>query len=137
MDISKQKGRFFDEGDTPKEHQRWGVHRWYSREDITGSDDLMVTRVDMPAGEGHTFHTHPNMDEVIYVISGRAEQWLEKEKRILSAGDGIYVPKGVVHATFNAGDEPLVFLAILGPSDSSEQGMVDVSGEQPWKDMRS
>jgi quercetin dioxygenase-like cupin family protein len=134
--MKKLTGKFFTKENTVKENEEWGVHSWYSRPDITESEDLMVTRVDMPPGKGHAFHTHPNMDEVIYVISGQAEQWIEQEKKHLTAGESAFIPKDMVHATFNTSDEPLSFLAILGPADKTDRGLVDVSGQEPWKSLK-
>ena len=37
-------------------------------------------------------------------LEGEVEQWLESEKRTLHPGDSIYIPAGVVHASFNSGD---------------------------------
>jgi len=135
--MSKLEGKFFTKENTVVEDLERGVHHWFSRPDITGSEDLIVVQVEVGPGEGHPFHVHPDMDEVIYIVSGRAEQWLEKEKKMLESGESVFVPKKMVHATFNGGDEPLVFLAILGPGADLEGSMVDVSGHEPWKNLRS
>ena len=31
-------------------------------------------------GGSHPFHTHPGQEEVIWVLEGRIEQWIEQEK---------------------------------------------------------
>lgn len=113
-----------------------GIHHWFSRPDITESDDLIVVRVDVEAGGGHPFHIHPTMDEVIYIISGEAEQWIEKEVKNLGPGEAVYIQKKTVHATYNSGDKPLSFLAILSPAAELEGSMVYVDDEEPWKDLR-
>lgn len=78
------------------------------------------------------------MEEIIYVLSGRAEQWIEEEHRILGPGEMVHVPKGIVHGTYNAGDETLAFLAILSPSRNlGEEDMVDVSQEEPWRSLKT
>jgi len=48
------------------------------------------------------------------------------------------LPAGVVHATFNLGDEDATVLAILGPC-VGEMGAenIDVSGEAPWNELRA
>lgn len=131
-----KKGRFFKKVDTPVEKLERGVHRWFSRQDITGSDDLIVTQVDVEPGEGHPFHFHPTMDEVIYILSGEAEQWLEMESRTLESGEAVYIPKKMVHATFNSGNTTLRFLAILSPAADLEGSMVYVHKEEPWRKIR-
>lgn len=134
--MSKKEGRFFTKENTKVEQLERGVHHWFSRPDITQSDDLIVTRVDVEPGNGHPFHLHPTMDEVIYIISGEAEQWLEKEGKILKAGEAVYIPQKMVHATFNSGTETLSFLAILSPAADLEGSMVYVSDKEPWKSLK-
>lgn len=64
----------------------WGPHEWLSRPGLTQAEQLLMVRVKMPAGRAHQFHRHPGMEEIIYVISGTAEQWVDREKRILKSG---------------------------------------------------
>ncbi|MCC5908283.1 MAG: cupin domain-containing protein [Balneolaceae bacterium] len=134
--MSKPEGIFFTQETVLSEALERGVHKWISRPDITKSDDLMVVQVDMPPGQGHSFHKHPKMDEVIYVISGKAEQWIEKESKTLNAGDSVFIPKDMVHATFNNSNETLSFLAILSPATDYENATVDVFDQDPWKSLK-
>lgn len=135
--MAKIEGQFFTKETTKVESLERGIHHWFSRPDITESEDLIVVRVDLEPGGGHPFHIHPTMDEVIYIISGQAEQWIEKEVKNLGPGEAVYIPKKMVHATFNSGDEPLAFLAILSPAADLEGSMVYVDAEEPWKNLRN
>jgi quercetin dioxygenase-like cupin family protein len=115
----------------------WTLEEWLCRSDIVNNEHLMLVRANMEPGRDHPFHTHPTREEVIYVISGKAEQWVGQEKRILGPGDIAFIPMGEVHGTFNPFDEPLVFLAILSPSNAPEPGLVDVSTQEPWASLRA
>ncbi|MCE9518051.1 MAG: cupin domain-containing protein [Verrucomicrobia bacterium] len=89
----------------------------------------------------HPFHIHPHREEIIYVISGLAEQWVGNECRVLSAGEVAHIPAGMVHATYNPHNEPLVFLAILSPAKLPDDLAVapdpsDVSTQEPWASLR-
>ncbi len=95
-----------------------------------------MVRANMDAGRSHPFHTHPTREEIIYVLSGRAEQWIGTDHRILGPGEMVLIPKGEVHGTYNPFRERLVFLAILSPSNAPEPGIVDVSTEEPWASLR-
>jgi quercetin dioxygenase-like cupin family protein len=66
---------------------------------------MAVEATFMP-GKSHDFHRHPNQEEVIYVLEGQVEQWVEREHRLLGPGDAVVIPTAVVHASFNIGDEP-------------------------------
>lgn len=117
-----------------------GLHFWLSRPDITGSKNLVCVRVEVEPGNGHAFHRHPKMEEFIYVISGQAEQWIEDECRVLGPGELAFIPKDVVHATYNTGTDKLVFLAVLSPAaepGDTEPDMVDVSTEEPWRSLKA
>jgi quercetin dioxygenase-like cupin family protein len=129
--------RFVTSDDVEVEELAWGPHEWLSRPGLTAAKELLLVRVRMPPGKGHAFHVHPAMEEIIYVVSGRAEQWVDRESRALGAGDSAHIPAGVAHGTYNEGDETLVFLAILAPADAEGPALVDVSGEEPWRSLRA
>ena len=128
--------RFVTEGEMQVEQLPWGPHDWLCRPGLTDAEDLLLVRVHMPPGEGHKFHRHPEMEEIIYVLSGSAEQWVDREKRILTAGQIAHIPKNVVHGTYNSGDVPLEFLAILSPAKVEGPPLVDVSDREPWRSLR-
>lgn len=106
------------------------------RSDVVPNEHLLLVRANMDAGRCHPFHTHPTREEIIFVISGRAEQWCGREHRILEPGEMVLIPKGEVHGTYNPFAEKLVFLAILSPAHAPEPSIVDVSNEAPWKNLR-
>lgn len=114
----------------------WGPHEWLSRPGLTEADQLLLVRVVMPPGHAHQFHRHPAMEEIIYVLSGTAEQWVDRERRTLRAGDVAHIPRDLVHGTYNAGDDTLVFLAILSPASAPGPALVDVHTEEPWRTLR-
>jgi len=112
------------------------AHFWHNRPDMVKDTDLLFVRCQMYAGHAHKFHRHPKMEEILYVLSGTAEQWVEKEKRVMTAGQSLYLPANVVHGTYNIGKDTLDFLAVLSPAKSEGPGTVDVSEEEPWKSLR-
>lgn len=128
--------RFVTSQEMQVEDAPWGPHEWLCRPGLTDAKDLLMVRVRMPPGKGHAFHRHPAMEEIIYVISGLAEQWVEHASRLLGPGDTAHIPKDIVHGTYNAGDETLVFLAILSPAIFEGPALIDVSGEEPWASLR-
>ncbi|MGE4178225.1 MAG: cupin domain-containing protein [Limisphaerales bacterium] len=115
----------------------WTVEEWLSRSDIVPNQELLMVRANMEAGRSHPFHTHPTREEIIYILSGRAEQWINGDYRVLGPGEMILVPKGEVHGTYNPFRERLVFLAILSPANAPEPAVVDVSTQEPWASIRA
>ena len=115
----------------------WTLEEWLCRSDVVPNKELLMVRANMDAGRSHPFHTHPTREEIISVLSGRAEQWIGTDHRILGPGEMVLIPKGEVHGTYNPFRERLVFLAILSPANAPEPGIVDVSTEEPWASLRN
>ena len=128
--------RFVTPPEAIKEEYKGRTNYWLSRPGLTEARHLQVCQATLPPGEGHDFHTHPELEEMIYVLAGEVEQWVEQEKRVLRPGDTAHIPPGVVHATFNASAADAVILAILSPGQSTGPFMVDVSGSAPWNTLR-
>ena len=128
--------RFITTAEALKEDYKGRTNYWVCRPEVCEAKDLQICRAVLPAGEGHNFHTHPELEEVIYVLEGHVEQWVEKEKRILGPGEVAHIPKGIVHATFNPTAHDAVILAILSPAAAQGPFMVDVSQEEPWCSLR-
>jgi quercetin dioxygenase-like cupin family protein len=128
--------RFITASEMEVEESAWGPHEWLCRPGLTDAKALLLVRVRMAPGQGHAFHRHPAMEEIIYVISGHAEQWVDRTSRPLGPGESAHIPRDVVHGTYNAGDETLVFLAILSPAIVEGPAVVDASREEPWASLR-
>ena len=115
----------------------WGKHWWLSRPGFTDTQQLTLVRVRMRPGTGHAFHYHPAREEIIYVVDGVAEQWVDREKRTLRAGECAFIPEKVVHAIYNVSKKPVTFLAILSPAEAKGPFLVDCQGDEPWRSLRN
>ncbi len=91
-------GQFVLANEARTEELDWGTLRWICTPDTVGAEGITITQVWLKPGLGHDFHKHPDQEELITVLEGEVEQWLESEKRTLHPGDSIYIPAGVVHA---------------------------------------
>lgn len=134
--------RFVQIADAIRETNPWTNNEWLCRPDVVAADKLLLVRANMAPEHCHPFHYHPHREEIIYVIYGRAEQWVGDQYRILSAGEMAHIPPGTIHATYNPHKEPLVFLAILSPAKlpddiANDPDPVDVSTQEPWASLRA
>jgi quercetin dioxygenase-like cupin family protein len=130
-------GKFVIASGTALEVNDWGRLGWLSNPPNTGARQLTVIDVNLDPGKGHNFHKHPDQEEVILVVAGRVEQWVDRESRVLGPGDAAFIPAGIVHASFNVGDGPAKIVAILGPCVGPiGYELVDVAGEAPWRTLR-
>jgi quercetin dioxygenase-like cupin family protein len=139
--MQEKPNYFIQTADAARETNPWTNNEWLCRPDTVAAEKLLLVRANMAPLHCHPFHHHPHREEIIYVIYGRAEQWVDGECRILSAGEMAHIPPGVVHATYNPHHEPLVFLAILSPAKlpdaiAGDPDPVDVSSQEPWASLR-
>jgi len=125
-------------GDVRQEQFDWGVIGW-RLVPANGARHLVVMDVTLHPGGGHDFHRHPGQEEIIIVKQGRITQFIEQESTALSPGDSAFVPEGVVHASFNDGDEAAQLQVVISPSLGGDTGygLEDVSDEEPWASLRS
>ena len=131
-------GKFISKDDVRREELDIMRLGWLSHPASTGASRFTVLEGTFFPGKGHGFHYHADQEELIYVVSGTVEHWIEREKRILGPGDSVFMPPGIVHATFNNGAGDAKVVAILGPC-VGDMGVeqVDMSGEAPWNEMRA
>ncbi|MBI4600835.1 MAG: cupin domain-containing protein [Planctomycetes bacterium] len=132
---------FIQIADAIRETNPWTNNEWLCRPDLVAAEKLLLVRANMDPGRCHPFHYHPHREEIIYVVYGRAEQWVGREHRILRAGEIAHIPAGTIHATYNPHVEPLVFLAVLSPAklppeEAADPDPTDVSTEEPWRSLR-
>jgi quercetin dioxygenase-like cupin family protein len=111
--------------------------RYLSSPKFTGALQMTGADVVIEPGKGHDFHKHPDQEELIYVLSGTLEQWVGEERRMLGAGDAVFLARGQVHASFNVGSDDVRMIVIFGPA-VGENGFeaVEVAGEMPWAGLR-
>jgi len=69
------------------------------RRQILGYDDkLMLVKVEFQTGAIGAGHVHPHSQSTC-VVSGKFEFFVEGEKKIVKAGDGIYIAPDAFHGT--------------------------------------
>ena len=131
-------GKFVPASEAVRQQLDWGSLVWCSRPASTGAGNLVVIEVTLTPGGGHAFHKHPNQEEVIYVIEGEVEQWLDQEKQVLGAGDSVFISGDTVHASFNKSDRDAKLLAILSPciGDGDGYELEDVAEQAPWNELQ-
>jgi len=139
--MKPEENHFVQIDDASREINAWTHNEWLCRPDLVNAEKLLLVRANMPPMHCHPFHFHPHREEIIYVLYGRAEQWVGNEYRILKAGEMAHIPPGTVHATYNPHQEPLVFLAILSPANLPDDQAAmpdpqDVSDHASWASIR-
>lgn len=67
-----------------------------SRQIMGWDDNIMMVKVKFEKGAVGSPHDHPHT-QTTYCAAGKFEFTIEKEKKIVTKGDGLYIPPNVVH----------------------------------------
>jgi quercetin dioxygenase-like cupin family protein len=78
----------------------------------TGASQLTIFEQECAPGHGAPSHLHA-VEEVLRILAGRAEVWVEGERAVLETGSSVIIPAGAVHGFTNVAEETLRVLAIL------------------------
>lgn len=95
-----------------KEEWRPGVMTRMQVSSLTGSVQLCVFQQWCDPGKGAPTHLHA-VEEILTVIAGNAEMWIEDDRTKLTAGQSILVPAGRKHGFRNIGTDILHVQATL------------------------
>jgi quercetin dioxygenase-like cupin family protein len=104
--------RIFDHAQQPKEEWRAGVLTRMRVSAVNGSVQLCVFEQWCEPGRGAPTHLHA-VEEVLTVLDGDAEFWIEEERSAVSKGQSILVPAGRRHGFRNTGSSILHVQATL------------------------
>ena len=82
-------------------------------EDTVGAYSLLEVFV---TGGGSTQHIHKAEEEAFYVLDGEVNVKVGEQTIRGAAGTFVLIPRGTVHAIWNAGLTPAKFLVIISPA---------------------
>lgn len=91
-----------------------------------------VVEVVARAGYEPPLHLHTNEDEVVYVLAGRVRFCRGDEQYVTTAGDTLYLPRGIEHSYAVIGtDARLLVIAAPSGLEGLVQECAAGSGEMP------
>ena len=83
-----------------------------------------------PAGWSLPAHRHGNEAETIHVLDGDFEMEIDGRRELVSAGQTVHVPRGVVHSGANVGSRPGRRVLIFSPA-GMERFFADAGASGP------
>lgn len=101
-----------DQRNLPLERWRPGVQTRMLVSAGNGAAQLCIFEQWIEPGTGAPTHAHP-VEEVLTVLEGEAEMWLDERRTVVSAGQSLIVPAGRKHGFRNAGTATLHVHAVL------------------------
>ena len=91
-------------------------NRFVVRGDQTAGALAVVEHELAPRTLGAPMHVHEREDEISFVLAGRLGVQIGDDVLEAGPGDTVFKPRGVPHAFWNAGDEPLRLLEHITPA---------------------
>ena len=101
-----------DHASQSRQEWRPGVMTRMQVSAVTGSAQLCVFQQWCDPGKGAPTHLHA-VEEILTVLDGEAEIWIEDERAVLAAGQSLLVPAGRTHGFRNTGAGTLHVQATL------------------------
>jgi mannose-6-phosphate isomerase-like protein (cupin superfamily) len=101
-----------DPRDTPPEQWRPGVETSMRVSAANGATQLCIFEQWIAPGNGAPTHSHP-VEEVLTVLAGEAEMWMDEARATVAAGQSLIVPAHRSHGFRNSGTVTLHIHAVL------------------------
>jgi mannose-6-phosphate isomerase-like protein (cupin superfamily) len=91
--------------------------RWLANEDTLQAKNLSVCVIRVLPGETvRPAHSHPNSEELIYIINGEGKVMIENEVGDVRAGSAILFEQGKIHMLKNMGDTDMKVICFFAPA---------------------
>jgi len=103
----------------PKDHRPWG---WY--ESLVIGNRFQVKRIVVHPGAALSLQSHHHRAEHWIVVEGTAKVTIDKEVRLLTENQSVYIPLGAVHRMENPGKVNMVLIEVQTGSYLGEDDIV-------------
>ncbi|MGE5488940.1 MAG: cupin domain-containing protein [bacterium] len=113
--------RTLNENDIPALDLPGRMLRWIANSERIGPKYLSVCVIEVAPGEKvRPAHSHPNGEELIYIIRGSGRVLVDGSVAPVKEGSAVLFPQGSVHMLQNTGNEDMkVVCCFAPPSDLS------------------
>jgi quercetin dioxygenase-like cupin family protein len=107
------------------EHTSWGHLSWLvGAAQMPGAEQTLGV-VTINPGKRNPLHSHPNCEELLYVVSGVCDHKLGDELFHMTPGSVICIPRGVPHWARCTSSEPLVAVVSFSAPDRRTDTLED------------
>jgi mannose-6-phosphate isomerase-like protein (cupin superfamily) len=96
--------------------------RWVITQETVGAKDMSIAIMRChPRAVVKPLHSHNDIEEVIYIVEGRGQVWIDGEFVDFVKGDSVFFPANSKHQVRNTGDETLVTVSIFSAPTSPDK----------------
>jgi len=90
-----------------------------------GAEKLSIAIMNCPSKSTvRPLHSHKNIKEVILILEGQGEAWIDGERVSFKKGDAVFFPSNSRHQVRNTGDMPLVTASIFSAPTKPENYVI-------------
>ena len=112
QDVKKVVELLKDQG-KPQAEEFPIVHRpWGFFESLTKGDRFQVKRITVNPKAALSLQSHHHRSEHWIIVSGTAKITVDKNEKVLSEGQSIYIPLNAIHRLENPGKVPMVLIEV-------------------------
>jgi quercetin dioxygenase-like cupin family protein len=95
--------------------------RWVVTNELTDAQHCSMCVIEVQPGQTvKPAHSHPNGEEIIYLLSGSGRVWIDGEIGIVKQGCAVLFPQGKIHMLQNSGTEMMKVACFFAPATSLE-----------------
>lgn len=106
-----------NEDEVPEVEHPGRFMRWLVNEDSLKAKNLSVCVIRVMPGQAvRPAHSHPNSEELIYIITGSGKVMIENEVGPVRAGSAVLFEQGKVHILKNTGDVEMKVVCFFAPA---------------------
>ena len=96
--------------------------RWIVTGETVGAKQMSIAVMRcFPRAVVKPLHAHKDIEEVIYIIEGEGESWIDGELVKFSQGEAVFFPANSKHQVRNTSDRMLVTASIFSKPTSPDQ----------------
>lgn len=90
---------------------------------VTQSAEVVVVAWHVAPGQCIAAHVHPHGQDTWTILAGSGRYQLNAsgETQLIVKGDVVIAPTGAVHGVFNHGEQPLLIISVVAPSEAGYQ----------------
>ena len=96
--------------------------RWIVTEETVGAKQMAIAVMRcFPNAVVKPLHSHKDIEEVIYILEGEGQVWIDGELVNFAQGEAVFFPANSKHQVRNTADRMLVTLSIFSQPTSPDQ----------------
>jgi uncharacterized cupin superfamily protein len=96
--------------------------RWIITGDTVGAKQMSIAVMRcFPYAVVKPLHAHRDIEEVIYIVEGEGEAWIDGELTAFKKGDAVFFPANSKHQVWNTSGAALVTASIFSKPTSPDQ----------------